>query len=170
MARSPLADAHESRDWRIYADFAQGLIRTARQLYVHDAFGIERDQTVYALDATTLDLCLALFPWACFRQHQAAVKLHTRRDRRGRIPTFIRLTPGRVHEVSRLDQIVPGPGAFYVIDRGYIDFTRRYALARPAAFFVTRAKQNLHFERRGSQPIDKSPGLRSDQTIVLTGV
>ena len=170
VAGSTLADAHEHRDWRIYADFAQGLIRTARQLYLDDAFGVELEQSVYALDSTTIDLCLTLFPWARFRKHKGAVKLHTRLDLRGSIPAFLRSTPGNVHDVNILDEILPEPGSFYLMDRGYLDFARLWVLARGAAFFVTRAKRNLQSQRRSSQPVDQSTGLRSDQIIRLTGV
>ncbi|MGH9450942.1 MAG: IS4 family transposase [Terriglobia bacterium] len=169
IARSTLADANENRDWRIYAGFAQGLIRTARELYQGDAFGVELDQTVYALDSTTIDLCLKLFPWARFRRRKAAIKLHTLLDLRGSIPIFIRITTGKVHDVNILDDILPEPGSFYVMDRGYIDFARLDVLTRRSAFFVTRAKHNLRFERRYSHPVDRSTGLRSDQTICLTG-
>jgi hypothetical protein len=170
VARSTLADANEHRDWRIYADFAQGLIRTARQLYLDDAFGVELEQSVYALDSTTIDLCLTLFPWARFRKHKGAVKLHTLLDLRGSIPAFIRITPGNVHDVNILDEILPEPGTFYLMDRGYLDFARLWELARGAAFFVTRAKRNLQSQRRSSQPVDQSTGVRSDQIIRLTGV
>ena len=170
VARSTLADASESRDWRIYADFAQALIRTARDLYVRDPFGVELEQTVYALDSTTIDLCLTLFPWAQFRKHQAAVKLHTLLDLRGSIPTFIRITSGKVHDVNILDEILPEPGSFYVMDRGYIDFARLLILARASAFYITRAKHNLQFHRRYSLPVDPSTGLRCDQLIYLTGI
>jgi len=169
VARSTLADANENRDWRIYADFAQGLIRTARELYLGDAFGVELEQTVYALDSTTIDLCLKLFPWARFRRRKAAIKLHTLLDLRGSLPIFIRITTGSVHDVNILDDIVPEPGSFYVMDRGYIDFARLYVLTQWSAFFVTRAKRNLQFERRCSRPVDRSAGLRSDQTICLRG-
>ncbi len=170
VARSTLADANEHRDWRIYADFAQALIHIARGLYVHDPFGVELQHTVYALDSTTIDLCLTLFPWARFRKHKAAVKLHTLLDLRGSIPTFIRLTSGRVHDVNILDEILPEPGSFYVMDRGYIDFARLLILQRASAFYITRAKQNLQFQRRYSRPVDRSTGLRCDQTIQLTGL
>ncbi len=169
-ARSTLADANEQRDWRVYADFAQALIRTARDLYVHHPFGVELQQTVYALDSTTIDLCLTLFPWARFRKHKAAVKLHTLLDLRGSIPTFIRVTSGRVHDVNILDTLLVEPGSFYVMDRGYIDFARFLILARASAFYITRAKQNLQFQRRYSHPVDRSTGLRCDQTISLSGV
>ena len=169
IARSTLADANENRDWRIYADFAQVLIHTARGLYLHDDFGIELDQTVYALDSTTIDLCLALFPWARFRHRKGAIKLHTLLDVRGSIPSFIKITDGKVHDVNILDDLVAEPGSFYVMDRGYLDFTRFYNLAQGLAFFVTRAKSNLQFRRLYSYPVDRSTGLRSDQTILLSG-
>jgi hypothetical protein len=169
IARSTLADANESRDWRIYADFAQVLIHTARGLYLHDDFGLELDQTVYALDSTTIDLCLALFPWARFRRRKGAIKLHTLLDVRGSIPSFIKITEGKVHDVNILDELLAEPGSFYVMDRGYIDFTRLYRLAQGLAFFVTRAKSNLQFRRLYSHPVDRSTGLQSDQTILLSG-
>src|SRR6266436_5701839 len=169
VARSTLADANESRDWRIYADFAQVLIAIARPLYAHDPIGLDLDQSLYALDSTTIDLCLALFPWAKFRRHKAAVKLHTLLDLRGNIPTFIRISSGKTHEVNVLDELVIEPGAFYVMDKGYLDFARLFRLDRQAAFFVIRAKANQAYLRRESRPVDKSLGLRSDQTIVLTG-
>ncbi|MGH9396463.1 MAG: IS4 family transposase, partial [Terriglobia bacterium] len=170
VARSTLADANENRDWRIYADFPQALIRSARALYLHDPFDVDLEQTAYALDSTTIDLCLTLFPWAQFRKHKAAVKLHTLLDLRGSIPTFIRVTSGKVHDVNILDDILPEPGSLYVMDRGYIDFARLLILARASAFYITRAKQNLQFHRRYSRPVDPSTGLRCDQTIYLTGV
>jgi len=169
VSRSTLAYANETRDWRIYADFAQVLIHIARSLYVNDEFGVELDQTVYALDSTTIALCLSLFPWARFRKNKAAVKLHTLMDLRGNIPSFIWITEGKVHDVNILDQLIPEPAAFYVMDRGYIDFARLYALTQCLAFFVTRAKSNLDFRRLYSAPVDKSSGLKCDQTIVLTG-
>jgi len=151
-------------------NFAQALIRTARDLYVHDPFAAELQQTAYALDSTTIDLCLTLFPWARFRKHKAAVKVHTLLDLRGSIPTFIRVTAGRVHDVNILDEILPEPGSFYVMDRGYIDFARLLILARASAFYITRAKQNLQFHRSSSRPVDRSAGLRCDQVIHLNGV
>lgn len=169
MARSTLADANERRDWRIYADFAQVLIARARQLYAKDDFGVALAQTAYVFDSTTIDLCLTLFPWARFRQHKAAVKLHTLLDLRGNIPSFIHMTDGKTHDVTVLDLLLPEPGAFYVMDRGYIDFRRLYAVAQSGAFFVVRAKRNLAVARRTSRPVDKTTGLRSDQTVVLTG-
>jgi hypothetical protein len=170
VSRSTLADANENRDWRIYADFAQALIYIARDLYVNDKFGVELAQTVYALDSTTIDLCLSLFPWARFRKRKGAIKLHTLLDLRGNIPSFIRITKGKVHDVNILDELIPEPGAFYIMDRGYIDFARLYILTQCSAFFVTRAKTNLKFRRLYSHPVDKATGLKCDQTIVLTGV
>jgi transposase len=169
VSRSTLADANESRDWRIYADFAQVLIRTARSLYADEPFGVELDHTAYALDSTTIDLCLSLFPWAQFRNTKAAIKLHTLMDLRGNIPSFIWITDGKVHDVNILDLLVPEPGAFYVMDRGYIDFARLHFMSARAAYFVTRAKSNLQYRRLYSRQVDKSTGLRCDQTIVLTG-
>jgi hypothetical protein len=170
VARNTLAHANEHRDWRIYADLAQVLIRQARPLYAQEDFGAELDQTAYAFDSTTIDLCLELFPWARFRRHKGAIKLHTLLDLRSNIPTFIHLTPGAVHDVNALDQLLLEPGAFYIFDRGYLDFARLYAFTQSAAFFVTRAKSNTQFQRRYSSPVDKSTGLRSDQTVILTGV
>ncbi len=169
VSKSTLADANEKRDWRIYADFAQVLIHIARSLYTEEEFGVELDQTVYALDSTTIDLCLSLFPWAKFRKHKAGVKLHTLLDLRGNIPTFIRITEAFVHDVNILDDIIPEAGAFYIMDRGYLDFTRLYLFYQCLAFFVTRAKGNFQFRRLYSHPVDKSTGLRCDQTIALTG-
>ncbi len=168
VARSTLADANEVRDWHIYADFAQVLIHQARKLYAGDSFGIDLKQTVYALDSTTIDLCLSLFPWAHFRSTKAAIKLHTLLDLRGSIPTFIRMTDGKVHDVKILDELIPEPGSLYVMDRGYVDFGRLHAFTRSQASFVIRAKKNLQFERRYSAPVDRSTGLICDQTIVLT--
>lgn len=170
IARNTLAHANERRDWRIYADLAQVLISQARPLYAHEDFGAELDQTAYAFDSTTIDLCLELFPWARFRRHKGAIKLHTLLDLRSSIPTFIHLTPGAVHDVNALDQLLLEPGAFYIFDRGYLDFARLYVFTQSAAFFVTRAKSNTQFQRRYSSPVDKSTGLRSDQTVILTGV
>ena len=167
VARSTLADANESRDWRIYADFAQVLIAIARPLYARDPIGIDLDQSLYALDSTTIDLCLSLFPWAKFRKHKAAVKMHTLLDLHGNIPTFIRITDGKVHDVNLLDEIMPEPGAFYVMDRGYIDFQRLFVLTLSAAFFVVRTKSNVLLRRRYSHPVDKRTGVRSDQTVIL---
>jgi len=168
VARSTLADANESRDWRIYADFAQVLIAIARPLYARDPLGIDLDQSLYALDSTTIDLCLSLFPWAKFRQHKAAVKMHTLLDLHGNIPTFIRITDGKVHDVNILDEIMPEPGAFYVMDRGYIDFQRLFVFTLSAAFFVVRTKSNVLLQRRYSHVVDKSTGVCSDQTVILT--
>jgi len=168
VARSTLADANESRDWRIYADFAQTLIATARRLYARDAMGVDLDESLYALDSTTIDLCLALFPWARFRRRKAAVKMHTLLDLRGNIPAFVHITDGKVHDVNVLDQIVPEAGAFYVMDRGYIDFERLFVLTLSAAFFVVRTKSNVLLQRRYSHPVDKSTGVRSDQTVILS--
>ena len=151
------------------ADFAQALIGTARRLYRNEDFGLQLNETVYALDATTIDLCLALFPWAKFRQYKGAVKLHTLLDLRGNIPSFIYITDGKVHDINVLDVLIPEPGSFYVMDRGYLDFARLYALTQDQAYFVVRSKENLRFRRLYSHPIDKSTGLRCDQTIVVTG-
>ncbi len=169
MARSTLADANESHDWRIYADFAQVLIGIARPLYARDPIGVDLDQSLYALDSTTIDLCLSLFPWARFRQHKAAVKLHTLLDLQGNIPTFLRVTAGAVHDVNILDEIVPEAGAFYVMDRGYIDFERLFVFTLCSAFFVVRTKENVLLQRRYSHPADRTSGLRSDHTVILTG-
>ena len=168
VARSTLADANESRDWRIFADFAQVLIRAAIQLYTNDATGIADVRDLYALDSTTIDLCLALFPWARFRSHKAAVKMHTLLDLRGSIPTFIHITDGKVHDVNILDQIAIEAGAFYVMDRGYIDFERLYRFTLESAFFVVRTKANVLLQRRYSRPVDNTTGLRSDHTVILT--
>lgn len=168
VSRSTLADANESRDWRIYADFARVLIRIARPLHTLDPLGVDLDQSLYALDSTTIDLCLALFPWAKFRRHKAAVKMHTLLDLRGNIPTFIHITDGKTHDVNILDAISPEPGAFYVVDRAYLDFGRLFALTLCSSFFVVRSKKNTLLERRYSHAVDKSTGLRSDQTVVLT--
>ena len=168
VARSTLADANESRDWRIYADFAQVLIAIARPLYVHDPIGVDLDQSLYALDSTTIDLCLSLFPWAKFRRRKAAVKMHTLLDLHGNIPTFIRVTSGDVHDVNLLDEILPEAGAFYVMDRGYIDFQRLFVFTLSSAFFVVRTKSNVLLQRRYSHPVDQSTGVRSDQTVILT--
>jgi len=169
VSRSTLSDANESRDWRIFADFAQALIGIARRLYRDEDFGLQLNETVYALDATTIDLCLALFPWAKFRQHKGAVKLHTLLDLRGNIPSFIHITDGKVHDINVLDVLIPEPGSFYVMDRGYLDFARLYGLTQNQAFFVVRSKANLQFRRLYSHPVDKSTGLRCDQTIVVSG-
>jgi Domain of unknown function (DUF4372)/Transposase DDE domain len=169
ISRSTLGDANRSRDWRIYFDFAQVLIAQARKLYVHERFAVDLKNAAYALDATTIDLCLTLFPWATFRRHKAAVKLHTLLDLRGNIPTFIRISSGKMHDVNILDELLIEPGAFYVMDKGYLDFARLFRLHRQAAFYVTRAKSNQAFSRRESRPVETTTGLRSDQTIVLTG-
>jgi hypothetical protein len=168
VARSTLADANESRDWRIFADFAHRLIATARGLYVRDPMGVDLDESLYALDSTTIDLCLALFPWARFRRRKAAVKMHTLLDLRGNIPTFIRVTDGKVHDVNILDEIMPEAGAFYVMDRGYIDFARLFVLTLSCAFFVVRTKSNVLLQRRYSHPVDKNTGVRSDHTVILS--
>jgi hypothetical protein len=170
VARSTLADANESRDWRIYADFAQVLIGAARPLYAHDPIGVDLEQSLYALDSTTIDLCLTLFPWARFRQHKAAVKMHTLLDLHGNIPTFIRITDGKVHDVNILDELLPEAGAFYVMDRGYIDFQRLYFFTLCSAFFVVRTKENVLLQRRYSHTVDKSTGVRSDHTVILTAM
>ncbi len=170
VARSTLSKANEHRDWRIYADVAHALIRIARPLYVDDEFGIELDNTVYALDASTIDLCLSVFPWARFRSTKSAVKLHTLLDLRGNIPTFLHISDGKLHDVNVLDILLPDPGAFYIMDRGYVDFARLSTLHMAGAFFVIRAKSNTQYRRRYSRPVDRSTGLRCDQTIVLTGV
>src|SRR6267378_7063231 len=170
VSRSTLADANESRDWRIYADFAQVLIGMARPLYAHDPMGVDLEHSLYALDSTTIDLCLSLFPWARFRQHKAAVKMHTLLDLHGNIPTFIRITDGKVHDVNVLDEILPEAGAFYVLDRGYIDFERLFVFTLCSAFFVVRTKENVLLQRRYSHPVDKSTGVRSDHTVILTAI
>ena len=169
IARSTLADANRAHDWRIFADFAQVLIGRARKLYAHDPMGVTLDQTVYALDSTTIDLCLSLFPWAQFRRRKGAVKLHTLIDLRGNIPCFVHISHGKMHDVTVLDQLPIEPGAFYVMDRGYVDFRRLHRFAQAPAFFITRAKRNLDCTRRARQPVAKETGLRSDQTIVLAG-
>lgn len=165
--KSTLADANESRDWRIYSDFAQVLIKIARSLYAHDDFGLDLQETVYAFDASTIDLCLASFPWARFRKRKGAVKLHTLLDLRGSIPTFIRITDGKVHDVNALDWLTLEAGSFYIMDRGYLDFDRLYQLTKALAFFVTRAKSNLNFKKVLSQSVDKENGVLCDQTILL---
>jgi hypothetical protein len=167
--RSTLADANEKRDWRIFADFAQVLIREASGLYAGETFGAELDQTAYALDSTTIDLCLSLFPWAKFRRTKAAVKLHTLLALQGNYPTVVIITPGKVHDVNILDQLAFDAGSFYIMDRGYLDFARLHRIHRHGAFFVTRTKSNTQMERRYSRAVDKSTGLRFDQTVVLTG-
>lgn len=170
VSRSTIADANERRDWRIYADFAQVLIAHARRLYANDDFGVELDETVYALDASTIDLCLSLFPWAKFRRAKGAVKLHTLLNLRGNIPEFIHISDGKLHDVNVLDIMIPEAGSIYVMDRGYVDFARLYALHQAAAFFITRAKTNFQYKRRYSRPVDRTTGLRCDQTVVLTGI
>jgi Domain of unknown function (DUF4372)/Transposase DDE domain len=167
VARSTLADANEIHDWRIYADFAQVLIGIARPLYAGDPIGVDLNQSVYALDSTTIDLCLSLFPWAHFRKCKAAVKMHTLLDLHGNIPTFVRITDGTVHDVNILDEILPEPGAFYVMDRGYVDFERLFRFTLSSAFFFTRTKKNVLLQRRYSHPVNKSTGVRSDQTVIL---
>jgi len=169
ISRSTLADANEKRDWRIYADFAHVLIGMARQLYANEDFGLQITEAAYALDSTTIDLCLSLFPWASFRKQKGAIKLHTEMDLRGSIPCVIRITHGKVHDVTFLDHLILEPAAFYVMDRGYIDFARLYQFTQNMAFFVTRAKSNLDYTRRSSRSIDPGTGLRSDQTILLRG-
>jgi len=168
-ARSTLADANETRDWRIFSDFAHVLIEQASQLYVHEPFGAELEQAAYALDSTTIDLCLSLFPWANFRRHKAAIKLHTLLALRGNFPTVVILTAGRVHDVNILDQLTYEPGSFYIADRGYLDFGRLYRLHLNGAFFVTRPRKNFRFRRRCSRPVDRTTGLRFDQTVALVG-
>lgn len=169
VSRSTLADASRAHDWRIYADLAQVLIRRARRLYASEPLGVDLQQTVYALDATTIDLCLSLFPWAKFRRHKGAVKLHTLLDLRGNIPCFVHVSTGKMHDVTVLDQLPLEPGAFYVMDRGYVDFARLHRFTAASAYFVTRSKQNLDATRRARRKIDKSTGLRSDHTVVLAG-
>ena len=169
VARSTLAEANESRDGRIYADLAQGLIRQARQLYATDDLGVELAQTAYALDATTIDLCLSLFPWARFRHTKAAIKMHTLLDVRGSIPTTVCVTDGRTHEVNWLDQLTFETNAIYIMDRGYLDFARLHAIEQAQAFYVIRAKDRLNYCRLHSHPVVTTTGLRSDQTISLTG-
>jgi hypothetical protein len=170
VRKSTLADANDAHDWRIYANFAQVLIAQARPLYAAEPIGIELDRSLYALDSSTIDLCLSLFPWARFRRHKAAVKMHTLLDLRGNIPTFIHITDGKVHDVNVLDLILPEAGAFYVMDRGYIDFERLYRFTLESAFFVVRAKSNVLLQRRYSHPVDKDSGVRSDQTVVLASL
>ena len=168
VARSTLADANESRDWRIYAQFAQHLIRMARRLYLNEPFGVELKETVYAHDSTTIDLCLALFPRAAFRSTKAAIKLHTLIDLRGNIPSFVHISDGKLHDVNVLDELLPEPGAFYVMDRGYLDFERLHRLHLAGAFFVTRARSNLKAKRRYSRAVNRASGLICDQSITLT--
>jgi hypothetical protein len=168
--RNTLAHANEHRSWKIYANFAQILIATARQIYRHEPFGVELDETVYALDSTTIDLCLSLFPWGKFRRRKSAVKLHTLLDLRGNIPANVYVTGGQVHDVNILDQLLPEAGTFYLLDRGYVDFARLYRFTQACAFFITRARKGMQFHRRTSRAVESSDGLRCDQTIVLTGV
>src|SRR6202051_1051410 len=170
IARSTLADANETHDWRIFADFAQHLIGVARPLHAEDPAGVDLDQSLYALDYTTIDLCLSIFPWAKFRKHKAAVKMHTLLDLHGNIPTFIRITDGKVHDVNVLDEILPEAGAFYVMDRGYVDFERLYVFTLSAAFFVVRTKSNVLLQRRYSHSVDRTAGVRSDHTVILTAI
>jgi hypothetical protein len=170
VSRTTLADANESHDWRIFADFAQVLIAIVRPLYAGDPIGVDLDASLYALDSTTIDLCLSLFPWARFRKHKAAVKMHTLLDLHGSIPTFIGITEGKVHDVNMLDEILPEAGAFYVMDRGYVDFERLYIFTLSAAFFVVRTKCNVLLQRRYSHPVDKTTGVRSDHTVILTAI
>jgi len=170
IARSTLADANEHRDWRIYADFAHVLIAVAKRLYANDGFAVDLDAAAYAFDSTTIDLCLALFPWARFRRRKGAVKLHTLIDLRGNIPCFIRISDGKMHDVRALDDLLLEPGAFYMMDRGYIDFARLYVFTQQSAFFVIRSKRNMDYSRQPYQTVDKSTGLRSDQKITLQGV
>jgi hypothetical protein len=169
VSRSTLADANEKRNWQIYADFAQVLIGIARHLYANEDFGVHLDQTAYALDSTTIDLCLSLFPWASFRKHKGAIKLHTEMDLRGSIPCVIHITHGKVPDVKFLDHVLLEPAAFYIMDRGFTDFARLYRFTKQASFFVTRAKHNLDYVRQSSHHVDHRTGLRSDQTIVLKG-
>jgi hypothetical protein len=169
VARNTLANANAVRDWRIYADFAQSLIGIARPLYAQEPFDVDLQETVYALDSTTIDLCLSVFPWAVFRSAKAAIKLHTLLDLRGNIPTFIHISDGKMHEVNILDQLLPEAGAFYIMDRGFLDFERLYRFHEAGSFFVTRGKSNLKVQRRYSHPVDRTTGLICDQSVVLTG-
>ena len=169
VTRSNLGDANEARDWRIYCEFAQALIRNARRLYAQDPLAVDLDNTVYALDSTTIDLCLSMFPWAPFRETKAAIKLHTLLDLRGAIPAFIFISDGTLHDVNVLDMLLPEPGAFYIMDRGYLDFDRLHTLHQAGAFFVTRAKSNFKFKRVYSCPVDRATGLICDQHVELTG-
>jgi len=168
VSRSTLADANDNRDWRIYSDFAQVVIDTARTLYIDEDFGVELDKTVYALDSTTIDLCLSLFSLARFRKRKTAIKLHTLLDLRGTIPTYIKITDRLVKDIKILDELIPEPGCFYIMDRGYLDFTRLYPLNLYKAFFITRLKSKIRFRRLYFSPVDKSTGLKCDQTIVIT--
>ena len=167
VSRSTLAEANEKRDWRMYADFCQILISQARSIYADEDFGVELKETAYALDSTTIDLCLSLFPWASFRKNKAAVKMHTLLDLRGNIPSFIEITEGTLHDVNILDILVPEPGSFYIMDRGYLDFERLYVFTQLLAFFVTRTKKNTKVRRVYSHPVDRNDGLRYDQTVML---
>ncbi len=170
VSRSTLADANENRDWRIYADFAQVLINEARKLYADEPFGVDLKETVYALDSTTIDLCLSLFPWALFRDTKGAIKMHTLLDLRGNIPVFIRVSDGLVHDVNILDELIPEPGSIYIMDRGYTGFGRLYNLDQLQAVFIIRARKNLQFRRIYSRDVDRSTGLICDQIIRLTGI
>ena len=173
IARNTLSNANKVRDWRIYADFAQALIRIARPLYAEEDLGLELDNTIYALDSSTIDLCLSVFPWALFRSTKSAIKLHTLLDLRGNIPTFIHISDGKIHDVNILDILIPEAGAFYIMDRGYVDFERLFRINQTGAFFVTRLKSNTVYRRRYSHAVtaeEKSLGIRCDQTIILTGV
>lgn len=169
VARNTLANANAVRDWRLYADFAQRLIQTARRLYREEPFGLDLANTVYALDATVIDLCLSVFPWAPFRRTKAAVKLHTLLDLRGNIPSFIHISDGKLHDVNALDLLIPEPGAFYIMDRGYVDFERLHTLHQAGSFFVIRSRSNLRFQRRYSRPTDRAAGIICDQIGILTG-
>lgn len=169
VSRNTLANANKTRDWRIYADFAQALIKEARALYVDDGFAVELDNAAYALDASTIDLCMSLFPWAKFRRAKSAVKLHTLLDLRGNIPTLVFITDGKVHDVNILDQLPVEPGAFYIMDRGYLDFARLFAMHQAMAFFIIRAKKNLNGRRLYSAPVDKPTGVQCDQAVMLNG-
>jgi len=169
VSRNTLANANQTRDWRIYAEFAQTLIQIARKLYINEEFDFELENTAYALDSSTIDLCLSVFPWAHFRRTKAAIKLHTLLDLRGNIPTFIHITDGKLHDLQVLDILIPEPGSIYIMDRGYLDFARLFAMHQNTAFFVIRAKSNLKFRRIYSHPIDKNTGIKCDQTIRLTG-
>ena len=170
VTRSTLSDSNEAHNWRIFAEFSQVLIAIARPLYADDPLGVDLVQALYALDSTTIDLCLSVFPWARFRKHKGAVKMHTLLDLRGNIPTFIRITDGKVHDVNILDELLIEAGAFYVMDRGYIDFERLHAFTLSMACFVVRTKENILLQRRYSHPVDKSTGVRSDQTVVLAAI
>ena len=169
IARNTLSNANNNRDWRIYADFSQILIHTARDLYSNEGFGIELDETVYALDSTTIDLCLSLFPWAGYCKNQAGVRVHALLDLQGSIPSFVEITNAKIHDVQILDLLIPEPGSFYIMDRGYLDFKRLYVFNRSSSFFVIRSKKNIHCRRLYSHYVDRSTGLRCDQTVILTG-